>query len=117
MFYIPTWEFTATPRYAAVRAIDPKTGEREFKREGVGFKSGVLTTASDVLFTGVLGQYPAGAPIDGQFYALDARTGELLWQRTLPRSIEGSPITYSVAGKQYIAVAAGNMLFAFALRQ
>jgi alcohol dehydrogenase (cytochrome c) len=119
MLYIPATEFTAPPRYSAVRAIDPQTGERkwEFKKEGAFFKSGVLTTASDLLFTGVLGQYPAGASINGQFYALDARTGELLWQRTLPGPVEGSPITYSVAGKQYIAVAAGNTLFAFALRQ
>lgn len=119
LLYVPVWEFPANPRYGAVRALDPQTGERkwEFKREGVGFKAGVLTTASDLLFSGVLGQYPVGTPLDGQFYALDARTGELLWQRTLPRSVEASPMSYSVGGKQYIAVAAGNTLFAFALRQ
>jgi alcohol dehydrogenase (cytochrome c) len=118
LLYVSVWESYANPRFAAMRALDPQTGERkwDFKKENAIFKSGALTTASDVLFTGVLGQGAAGAAVDGEFYALDARTGQLLWQRTLPGSVEGSPMSYSVANKQYIAVAAGNTLFAFALR-
>ncbi len=119
LLYVPALESPANPSYGAVRALDPQTGERkwEFKKQSAIFKAGMLTTASDLLFTGVQGQGEAGKVVDGQFYALNARTGELLWQRTLPRSVEGSPMSYSVAGKQYVAVAAGNMLFAFALRQ
>jgi glucose dehydrogenase len=61
---------------------------------------------------------PAAAALaDGYFYALDARTGQLLWQMALAGSVQSGPMSYSVAGKQYIAVAAGNTLFAFALRQ
>ena len=92
-------------------------GKWEFRKDHAIFKSGALTTASDLLFTGVLGQGPQGAPVDGQFYALDARTGERLWDRTLPGSVQAGPMSYSVADKQYIAVVAGNTLFAFALRQ
>ena len=54
---------------------------------------------------------------DGYFYALDAVTGELLWKRELVGSVQSPPITYSVRGKQYVAVAANDTMFAFALRQ
>jgi len=68
---------------------------------------GVLTTASDLLFSG--GR-------DGYFFALNARTGELLWKMALGGQINSGPMTYSVNGKQYVTVAAGTSLFAFALR-
>jgi len=35
----------------------------------------------------------------------------------LAGAVESGPISYSIGGKQYVAVAAGNTLFAFALRQ
>ena len=93
----------------AVRAIDPKTGEMkwEFKMTQVT-EAGILTTASDLLFSG--GR-------DGYFYALNARTGELLWKASLGGGIANGPMSYSVNGRQYVAVAAGNSLFTFALRQ
>jgi alcohol dehydrogenase (cytochrome c) len=128
LFYIPAWERgTAmrrpSPGYGAVRAFDPRTGEKkwEFRRNDAVFTSGVLTTASDLLFTGTWGDFysePSAARLeDGYFYALDARTGQLLWQMSLAGSVNASPMSYSVGGKQYIAVAAGINLFAFALRQ
>jgi alcohol dehydrogenase (cytochrome c) len=118
LIYVPAQEYHGAPQYGALRAIDPLTGERkwEFKRDSAFFKSGALTTASGLVFTGVLGQGRLGLPVDGQFYALDARTGELLWQVTLPRSVQAGAISYSASGKQYIAVMSGTTLFAFALR-
>jgi alcohol dehydrogenase (cytochrome c) len=94
--------------YGAVRAIDPKSGKRvwEFKMNDVT-DAGVLTTASDLLFSG--GR-------EGYFFALDARTGALLWKMTLGGVVTSGPMTYSVDGKQFIAVAAGHSLFAFTLR-
>ena len=94
--------------YGAVRAIDPKTGERkwEFKMADVT-NSGILTTASDILFTG--GR-------EGFFHALDARTGKLLWKVATGGEIAMGPITYQVNGKQYVAFAAGSSLFTFALK-
>jgi alcohol dehydrogenase (cytochrome c) len=119
LFYIPAREFGAPPGYSAVRAFDPTTGERrwEFKRADAVFSSGTLTTASGILFTGVAGFGPTAKLVNGDFYALDADTGQLLWQRVLPRNVTSGPISYSVGGRQYVAVAAGNTLFAFALRQ
>jgi alcohol dehydrogenase (cytochrome c) len=91
----------------AVRAIDPLTGERkwEFPMTDVN-DSGILTTASDVLFSG--GR-------EGYFYALDARTGAPLWRATLGGQISAAPITYRVGNRQFVAIAAGSAVFAFAL--
>lgn len=142
LFYVPSWERGAEygmpligiGGYGAVRAFDPTSGDKrwEFKLNDAIFSAGVLTTASDLLFTGVTGDYYSAtgltnsAPrlkpdparlVDGYFYALDARTGELLWKMSLAGAVHGGPMSYAVGGKQYIAVAAGNTLFAFALRQ
>jgi alcohol dehydrogenase (cytochrome c) len=146
LFYIPTWadyssiyvktedEYKEGQRYAgglprgpvpfgrtpqnfrkedeghgAIRAIDPKTGDRkwEFKMSDVT-DGGILTTGTDLLFSG--GR-------DGYFFALDARNGTLLWKAAVGGQVTSGPMTYSVAGRQYVAIAAGNSLFAFALRQ
>jgi alcohol dehydrogenase (cytochrome c) len=94
--------------YGAVRALDPLTGERkwEFKMNDVSV-GGVLTTASNMLFSGNR---------EGNFFALDARNGGLLWHIMLGGQVNMSPITYAVNGKQYVAAAAGNTLFVFGLK-
>jgi alcohol dehydrogenase (cytochrome c) len=99
---------TESEGYGAIRAYDPQTGERkwEFKMGDVT-QAGVLSTASDLVFSG--GR-------DGYFYALDGRTGALLWKLSLGGQIISGPMSYSVNGKQYIAVAAGTGLFTFTLR-
>jgi alcohol dehydrogenase (cytochrome c) len=95
--------------YGAVRAVDPRTGDMkwQFKMSDVT-DAGILTTASDLLFSG--GR-------EGYFFALDARSGALLWKFTVGAPVVSGAMSYSVNGKQYIAVAAGSSLFAFALRQ
>jgi alcohol dehydrogenase (cytochrome c) len=112
----PMGQATLTPNlkkeeegYGAIRALDPKTLDRkwEFKMNDITW-GGVLTTASDVLFSG--GK-------EGYFFALDARSGDLLWKVPLGGQVNSGPMTYSVNGKQYVTVAAGSALFAFALRQ
>jgi alcohol dehydrogenase (cytochrome c) len=70
--------------------------------------AGILTTASNVLFSG--GR-------EGYFFALDARSGALLWKAALGGRVVSGPMTYAVGGRQYVAVAAGNSLFVYALRQ
>jgi outer membrane protein assembly factor BamB len=94
--------------HGAVIAIDPHSGTRKwtFDMHDVN-TSGILTTASDLLFAG--GR-------EGHFQALNARTGALLWRVNLGGEIVAGPITYQADGKQYIAIAGGNGLFAFALR-
>ena len=50
---------------------------------------------------------------DGSFFALDARTGKLLWQTNLGPSVAAGPITYAVNGKQYVSIMAGSSMFTF----
>lgn len=93
--------------YGAVRALDPRTLDLkwEFKMSDTTW-AGVLTTGSDLLFSG--GK-------EGYFYALNARSGALLWRIPLGGQINNGPMTYAINGKQYVAVAAGSALFTFAL--
>jgi alcohol dehydrogenase (cytochrome c) len=101
-----TW--TEATGSGAVIALDPKTGDRKwrFPMHDVT-TSGLVTTATDVLFTGSR---------EGYFHALDARTGELLWKVSLGGPIVMGPITYEVDGQQLVAATAGNSVFIFGLR-
>ena len=51
----------------------------------------------------------------GAFAAVDARTGKPLWPFQTNEPWHGSPMTYMVDGRQYVAVAAGANIIAFAL--
>ena len=104
----PVNTYTEALGRGAVIALDPHTGKRKwsFDMHDVNV-SGILTTASDLLFSG--GR-------EGYFQALDARTGALLWKVNLGGEIIAGPISYQVDGKQYISIASGNGLFVFAPR-
>ena len=104
---INTWTDAAS--HGVVVALDPATGERKWTFRMYDLTdSGILTTASDLLFTG--GR-------EGYFQALDARTGALLWKSSLgSMQIFSAPITYQVDGRQYVSIICGNVLAAYALR-
>ncbi len=92
----------------AIRAIDPQTGtiKWNFDLHQGSVGAGVLATAGGVVFA---------AAKDGNLIALDARTGAALWHYQTGGEINASPISYSVDGKQYVAVATDSVLFTFAL--
>ena len=68
--------------------------------------AGVLATAGGVVFA---------SSREGYLFALDARTGTSLWRFQTGASIDASPISYSVGGKQFVAVSSGNVVYSFAL--
>ena len=107
---VPMGTNTRSPQdgYGAIQAVDPQTGERkwEFKMTDVT-DSGVLSTTTGLVFAG--GR-------EGYLFALDARTGALLWRAMVGGQVASGPISYAVNGKQYVAVAAGNNLFVWGLR-
>ena len=105
----PINNWTDAAAHGSVIAIDPATGDRKWTFPMYDLTdAGILTTASDLLFTG--GR-------EGYFQALDARTGRLLWKANLGSTqIQSAPITYQVDGRQFVSVVAGNVMVAFALR-
>lgn len=91
----------------ALQALNPLTGEQkwEFKYFSAP-NGGALSTAGNVVFAG---------DSDGNFIALDARSGKDLWHVQLGAAIYSTAMTYEVDGKQYVVLPAGSALFAFAL--
>jgi alcohol dehydrogenase (cytochrome c) len=105
----PINNWTEAAATGAVLALDAATGKQRWKFAMTDVTdSGILTTASDLLFTG--GR-------EGYFQALDARTGALLWKASLGAQIVNGPITYAVDGKQYVATISGLSLCVFGLRE
>jgi len=104
----PTAEFRKEEEgYGAIRALDPKTGEKKWDFKMVNFtESGVLSTAGDLVF---------GGGMEGNFVALDARSGQLLWHVNLGGPNASGPISYAVDGKQYIVGTGQGSMFVFAL--
>ena len=87
-------------QWGTVTAIDLGDGSiRWQKRTPSPVHSGALVTGGGVLFIG------QGS---GTFDAFDASTGELLWQFATGAGVHGGPITYEVAGVQYVAVPSGG---------
>ena len=104
----PINDWTDESGQGAILAMDALTGEQRWKFELTDvITSGLLTTASDLLFTGLR---------SGYFQAHDAGTGDLLWRTSLGGQISNGPMTYEVDGRQYVAVISGHSLSTFALR-
>ena len=82
----------------SISAFDANGEEKWRWRNELPMCASVLATGGDLVF--------AGEP-SGEFNALDARTGEQLWQFQCGSGHHSSPTTYSVDGRQYVAVPVG----------
>jgi len=94
-----------------LRALDIQTGKVVWEVPQVGKAEswgGVLSTSGGVVFF---------CDDSDAFAAVDARTGKRLWQFQANRLWKASPMTYVFDGKQYIAVASGQSIIAFALQE
>jgi alcohol dehydrogenase (cytochrome c) len=91
----------------SVKALEALTGKTrwEFPLRSPPW-AGLLSTAGGLVF---------GGSSEGFFYALDAETGKPLWRFQTGGAIFASPVSFLVDGRQHVAIAAGNALFAFAL--
>ena len=94
--------------FGAVRALDPKTGDRKWEFVmPTPSRGGILTTASNLLFSG---------DNEGNVFALDSRNGKLLWSYQLGANLYGtSPTTFMLDGRQVLLVPSGTTLTAWAL--
>jgi len=87
--------------YGRLQAIDLKNRKLAWQyRQEVVPASASLATAGDLVFLGYL---------DHGFKAFDQQTGDVLWETQLDAIPAAFPITYSVNGKQYIAMVAGQL--------
>ena len=104
-------------QFGNVTAVNLDTGKIAWKaRTPQPMIGGVLATAGDLVFAG---------EGNGWLKAYDAKTGKVLWQYQCGAGVNAPPTSYTVDGKQYIAVAAGgnsqldfkrgNSVFVFAL--
>ena len=83
-----------------IMAWDPVAQKKVWGvKEDLPFNGGTLSTAGGLTFYGNM---------HGQFKALDAKTGAELWKTSLGSGIGAGPITYSVEGKQYVAIVVGR---------
>ncbi len=85
------------------------TGKLVWERERIGndgLGGGLMSTAGGLLFSGEW---------NGQFVAMDAKTGKILWHFNTGQHINAQPITYSVDGKEYVSLAAGGDVLSFGL--
>ncbi len=91
-------------------AIDYQTGKIRWRHElgPGGSGAGVLTTDSGLTFSG---------DAEGNILALDTSTGKTLWHAGTGASMQTSPITYELDGRQYIVSGSGGVMFAWALPQ
>jgi PQQ-dependent dehydrogenase (methanol/ethanol family) len=70
-------------------------------KETMPFVGGALSTAGGVVFYGNM---------QGEFKAVDAKSGDILWRFQTGSGITQGPITYEVGGKQYVATVSGHLV-------
>lgn len=107
---------TLTPVVPVIRALDAATGMRKWqyfppvRLQNPGAADtlsygGLLSTGGGLVF-GASGGY---------FFAVDSRTGRELWRTFLGGDTRAAPISFTVDGKQAVALSAGRALFVFGL--
>ena len=84
-----------SPAFGRPEAIEVTTGRTLWQQDREAPLYGMLTTGGGLVFA---------ADTNRRFYALDQWTGDVLWHTILSGLSDMAPITYSVEGRQYLAV-------------
>ncbi len=87
-------------KVGTVQAISAETGKTLWKFSQAEIPYSLLATAGGLLFAG---------DAEGNVRALDQSTGKVLWQIQLHSPVGGYPVTYSVNGRQYLAISTGTV--------
>ncbi len=82
-----------------LRTVAVDTGRSSWRYDQRAALTALLATAGDLVFAG---------DVAGVFHAFDAVTGEVLWETQLGAQVTGHPVTFAVAGKQFVAVSTGR---------
>src|SRR5437762_389525 len=90
-------------KVGAVWAISAETGHTVWKHEERAGAMSLVATGGGLIF---------GGDANGRFRAYDDKTGKVLWEMNLGSPVSGYPVTFSIAGKQYVAVTTGPSLVA-----
>jgi alcohol dehydrogenase (cytochrome c) len=92
---------TGTNNVGTVQAINAETGITPWKFEQRAGTSTLIATGGGLVFAG---------DVNGRFRALDQTSGKVLWETNLGSAVTGFPATFSVDGKQYVAISTGTSL-------
>src|SRR6202790_1040439 len=79
----------------------PELAAKGMKNTGTENYGGPIVTAGGLVFIGA-------TSFDKKFRAFDKSSGALLWETTLPFAGNATPITYAIAGRQFVVIAAGG---------
>jgi quinoprotein glucose dehydrogenase len=105
-----------TPPWGTLNAIDLNAGEIRWsipfgeypklvaqgvRNTGTDNYGGPVVTANGLIFIGA-------TTYDNKFHVFDKRTGQLLWETTLPAAGNSTPALYMVGGRQYVVIACGG---------
>jgi alcohol dehydrogenase (cytochrome c) len=97
----------ASQKVLVAFSLDTNSIAWKYPQTGGGRSSGgTMAAAGDLVFFG---------DDAGSLEAADARSGKALWHFNTGQDISASPMSYAIAGKQYVAIAAGSDVFSFAL--
>ena len=88
-----------TEQLGAVYAISAETGDTTWLYEQRAATLSLVATGGGLVF---------GGDANGRFRAFDHETGEVLWEINLGSPVSGFPVSYAVAGRQYVAVSTGG---------